>query len=345
MPSMPSGKFARQLFLCVVAAVLAFSHSTYAEGPGQSSSLLTQVQTIPLDGVEGRIDHFGLDAKGKRLFVSALGNDTVEVVDLTAGKVTHHIRNLRAPQGIGFAPEPNRLAVANDKDGSLRLYDGTSLLETVTVELKDDADNVRYDAVSRRFWVGYGDGGLAAIEPESGKQTANVKLDAHPESFQLETKGKRIFVNVPGAGQVAVVDRESGTLIAKFAPTEASANFPMALDEADHRLFIGCRRPAKLLVLDTETGKTVAALDIVGDTDDLFYDAAKKRIYVSGGEGRVTVISQTSADVYNVAGQVATAPGARTSFFVPETEALYVAVPHRGEQKAELRVFSVAPAK
>jgi DNA-binding beta-propeller fold protein YncE len=345
MPSIPSGKFTRRLFLFGVAMILAFGGGPCAESPGQSSDLLTQIQTIPLDGVAGRIDHFGLDAKGKRLFVGALGNDTVEVVDLTAGKVTQHIRNLPAPQGIGFAPESNRLAVANDQDGSCRLYDGTSLQQTATIELKDDADNVRYDNVSRRFWVGYGDGGLAEIDPESGKQLADVKLDAHPESFQLETKGKRIFVNVPNAGHIAVVDRETGTVIEKIPLKEARANFPMALDEADQRLFIGCRSPAKLLVLDTETGKTVAALDIVGDTDDLFYDTANKRIYVSGGEGRVTVISQTNADKYEVAGQVATAPGARTSFFVPETGRLYVAVPHRGEQKAELRVFSVVPPK
>jgi len=325
--------------------MLAFGGKGYPEGAANSSNLLTQVQVIPLDGVEGRIDHLGLDAKGRRLFVAALGNDTVEVVDLVAGKVIQHIGNLRAPQGIAFAPESNRLAVANDKDGSCRLYDGTSLQQTATIELKDDADNVRYDAVSRRFWVGYGDGGLAAIDPESGKQVADIKLDAHPESFQLETKGKRIFVNVPNAGHVAVVDRETGTVIEKFPLKEAHANFPMALDEADHRLFIGCRSPAKLLVLDTETGKTVATVDIVGDTDDLFYDAANKRIYVSGGEGRVTVISQTNAGRYSVAGQVTTAPGARTSFFVRETATLYVAVPHLGEQKAELRVFTVVSAK
>ena len=335
----------RPLFLFVVAAMLAFGHNTYAEGSGQSSNLLAQVQTIPLDGVEGRIDHFALDAEAKRLFVSALGNDTVEVVDLTTGKVTQHIRKLRAPQGVGFAPESNKLAVANDQDGSCRLYDGTSLQQTATVELKDDADNVRYDQASRRFWVGYGDGGLAAIDPESGKQVADVKLDSHPESFQLETNGRRIFVNVPNAGYVAVVDRETGTVIEKIPLREANANFPMALDEADHRLFIGCRKPAQLLVLDMDTGKTVASVDIVGDTDDLFYDAANKRIYVSGGEGRVTVISQTSADNYNVAGQVPTAPGARTSFFARETGMLYVAVPHRGEQEAELRVFTVAPAR
>jgi len=148
---------------------------------------------------------------------------------------------------------------------------------------------------------------------------------------------------VPRAGHVAVVDRETGTLIGKFVLTEASANFPMALDEAEHRLFIGCRNPAKLVVLDTETGKTVATLDIVGDTDDLFYDAANKRIYASGGELHITVISQTNGDLYQVLGDVLTAPGARTSFFVPETGTLYVAVPQRHEQKAELRVFRVTP--
>jgi DNA-binding beta-propeller fold protein YncE len=345
MPSIPSGNFARRLFVFVVVTMLAFGGSAHAQRPDPNSNLLTQVQTIPLDGVEGRIDHFGLDANGKRLFVSALGNNTVEVVDLVAGKVTNHISNLRAPQGIGFAPESNRLAVANDQDGSCRLYDGTLLQQTATVDLKDDADNVRYDKASNRFWVGYGDGGLAAIDPQSSKQVADIKLDAHPESFQLETNGKRIFVNVPNAGHVAVVDLETGTVIEKIPMKEARANFPMALDEADSRLFIGCRSPAKLLVLDTETGKTVATVDIVGDTDDLFYDAANKRIYLSGGQGRVTVISQTTADKYHVAGQVSTAPGARTSFFVPETRMLYVAVPHRGAQKAELRVFSVAPAK
>ena len=349
MPSIPSRKFFRQLFLPVVATLLPFCCSTYAQGPGPSSNLLTQVQTIPLDGIEGRIDHFGLDAKGKRLFVSALGNDTVEVVDLAAGKVTNH-HDQQPPRAAGKSAscsqiQPASTVLANDGDGSCRFYAGTSLQQTAAVDLKDDADNVRYDKASHRFWVGYGEGGLAAIDPESGKQVADIKLDAHPESFQLETKGKRIFVNVPNAGHVAVVDRETGTVIENIPMKEARANFPMALDEADHRLFIGCRKPAKLLALDMETGKTVATVDIVGDTDDLFYDAANKRIYVSGGEGRVTVISQASADNYDVSGQVATAPGARTSFFVPETETLYVAVPHRGEQKAELRIFSVAPAK
>jgi YVTN family beta-propeller protein len=332
------------LFVLVVATILALACNTHSQAADQRSKLLTQVGAIPLEGVEGRIDHLGLDAKHRRLFVAALGNNTVEVIDLATGKVTQQIKNLRAPQGIGFAPESDRLAVANDEDGSFRLFDGTSQ-QTAAIDLRDDADNVRYDVSSRRFWVGYGVGGLAAIDPTSGKLVARVKLKAHPESFQLETKGKRIFVNVPGANQVAVVNRETGKVIGKFAVTEASANFPMALDEADHRLFIGCRHPATLLVLDTATGRTIAALDIVGDTDDVFYDANYKRIYVSGGDGRITVISRATADTYEVSGQIVTATGARTSFLVPETGRFYVAVPRRGAQKAELRVFTVTDVK
>ncbi len=307
--------------------------------------LLTLVETIPLSGVEGRIDHFGLDAKGKRLFIAGLGNNTVEVVDLAAGKVVHQIKNLQGPQGISYAADVNRLAVANDRDGSVRIYDGRSFEQLYSVDLQDNADNVRYNAEARRFWVGYGGGGLAAIDAQNGKVLADVKLDAHPESFQLETNGKRIFVNVTGARHVAVLDRDKGVVTAKWPVQNAEANFPMALDEADQRLFLGCRKPAKLLVLNAANGKTIATVDIVGDTDDLFYDAAKKRIYVSGGEGSVTVVEQSDADHYKAVGQVQTAPGARTSFFVPTSGLLYVAVPHRGSQAAELRIFKAEPAK
>jgi hypothetical protein len=173
----------------------------------------------------------------------------------------------------------------------------------------------------------------------SGRST-KVKLAGHPEAFQLEQNGPRIFVNVPTAHHIAVVDREKRKVIAKWPVKEAEANFPMALDEANHRLFVGCRKPAKVLVIDTETGKTVTAIDCCGDTDDLFYDAASKRIYVSGGEGYITVIQQTDRDHYAVAEKIPTAPGARTSHFDPGAARLYLAVPHRGDHAAELRVYA-----
>jgi hypothetical protein len=191
------------------------------------------------------------------------------------------------------------------------------------------------------LYVGFGSGALAVVDARAGNKAGEIKLDAHPESFQLEREGKRIFVNVPEAGHVAVVDRERGAVIAKWPTAGAKANFPMALDERNHRLMVACRQPARVMVFDTGSGKVVANVACAGDADDLFYDAARRRVYVSGGAGEVSVIEQRGADEYVVIGAVKTAAGARTSFFAAEAGRLYVAVPHRGAQGAEGRVYEV----
>jgi hypothetical protein len=166
-----------------------------------------------------------------------------------------------------------------------------------------------------------------------------AKLPGHPESCQFERSGSRVFVNVPTADQIAVVDRRAMKVVDTWTVVGAKSNFPMALDEANHRLFVGCRRPAKMLVYDTASSKQIASFDIDGDTDDLFYDAARKRLYVSGGEGYVDVFQEQDANRLQRVARVATAAGARTSLFVPEQNRLYLAVPHRGSQKAEIRVY------
>ncbi len=297
--------------------------------------------TIPLPNVEGRIDHFSVDVSGQRLFVSALGNNTLEVVDLKAGKVAHTIRGVKEPQGLFYWPETNRLYAANADDGHVRVYDGSSFQLLHEYELSGDADNIRFDPQAKEIFVGYGNGALAVINADLKANVGETMLDAHPESFQLEKQGPRIFINVPEAGNVTVVDRRTRTVKEKWPVTGAKSNFPMALDEANHRLFLGCRRPAKLLVLDTANGKQIAGVDITGDTDDLFYDAAKKRIYVSGGAGSVSVLQQKDPDHYETIATIPTAPGARTSLFVPDFKRLYVARPHRGKVGAALLVFAV----
>jgi DNA-binding beta-propeller fold protein YncE len=299
--------------------------------------------TIPLPNVNGRIDHFSVDLVGKRLFVSALGNNTVEVVDLAAGKVVHTIHGLKEPQGLFYWPETNRLYAAQAVDGHVRVYDGKSFEQIHEYDLSGDADNVRFDPAAKEIFVGYGNGALGVINGDLKARVGETMLDAHPESFQLEKQGPRIFVNVPDAGNVTVIDRRTRSVTAKWPVTGAKSNFPMALDEANHRLFLGCRKPAKLIVMDTGNGKEVAGVDITGDTDDLFYDAALKRIYVSGGAGSITVVQQKDADHYDVAATIPTAPGARTSLFVPELKRLFVARPHRGKQESGLLVFAVSP--
>src|SRR5213592_519308 len=236
-------------------------------------------QTIPLPGVEGRIDHFALDASGERLFVCALVNNTVEVIDLRTGERIHSITGLGAPQGIAYIPEFDRLFVANDKGGICKIYDGKSLQAVGELNFKDDADNVRYDEATKKIYVGFGSGGIAVVNAPDGKQIGSIKLSAHPEAFELEKQGKRIFVNLPKARQVAVIDRDKAEAITIWKTDSAFANFPMALDEANHRLFVGCRLPSKLIVLNTESGDVVAKIDISGDPDDVFYDRKRHRVY------------------------------------------------------------------
>src|SRR5256886_10917520 len=234
-------------------------------------------QTIPLPGVEGRIDHLSLDAAGERLFVCALGNNTVEVLDLRKGQRIHSITGLGAPQGIAYIAELNRIFIANDKGGICKIYDGKSFQQISELNFEDDADNVRYDGATRKIYVGFGSGGIAVVNAPDGKQIGSIKLSAHPEAFDLEKNGKRIFVNVPNSRHVAVIDREKGKVVATWKTDLAFGNFPMALDDANHRLFIGCRLPPKLIVLDTETGEVVAKIEISGDPDDGFYDNKRDR--------------------------------------------------------------------
>jgi DNA-binding beta-propeller fold protein YncE len=305
----------------------------------QSSAPLKLKQRIPLSGVEGRIDHFAFDPAGERLFVCALGNNTVEVLDLRKGEQVHSITGLGAPQGVGYAPEVNRLFVANDKGGICKIYDAKSFQTVGELDLKDDADNVRYDKAKEKIYIGFGSGGVAVISAADGKQVASIKLSAHPEAFQLETKGSRIFVNVPNSRHVAVIDRDKGEVVARWKTDLAFANFPMALDEANHRLFVGCRLPSKLVVLNTDSGDVIAKIDISGDPDDVFYDSKHRRIYAICGAGKIDIIEQTDPNTYNALTKVDTANGARTGFFVPERDMLFVAVPHRGSQQAEVRGY------
>src|SRR5437870_2195786 len=298
-------------------------------------------QTIRLPGVEGRIDHFALDPSGERLFVCALGNNTVEVLDLRKGERIHSITGLGAPQGIVYIPELDRLFVANDKGGICKIYDAKSFQTVGELNFKDDADNVRYDDATKKIYVGFGSGGIAAVNAPDGKQIGSIKLSAHPEAFELEKNGKRIFVNVPNSRQVAVIDRDKGEVVATWKTDLAFENFPMAFDEANHRLFIGCRMPSKLVVLDADSGDIVAKIDISGDPDDVFYDSKRHRIYAICGAGKIDIIEQTDPSNYKAVTKIDTADGARTGLFVPERDTLFVAVPHRGSQQAEIRCYQI----
>jgi hypothetical protein len=325
------------------AILLAGLVGLAVQAPASDAAPLRLVQTIPLANVEGRIDHLAIDIKRRRLFVAALGNSTVEVVDLKAGRQARTITGFREPQGILFIPELNRLVVADGGDGICRILDGNSLDVIRSIRLSSDADNLRYDPALRYLYVGYGEGGLGIIDAVTGAYLGDIQLAGHPESFQLEKSGPRIFVNIPSAAQIAVIDKEKRAVVAAWPLKDARANFPMALDEMHHRLFVGFRKPPRLMMFDAESGKTVATLGTVRDCDDIFYDPAHRRIYLSCGEGFLDVFERKEPDHYLKIAKIPTLPGARTALFVPELKLLYLAVPRRAHQEAEIRVYQIQP--
>jgi WD40 repeat protein len=328
---------------------------------GQASPVLVLKSRIPLANVSGRMDHLGVDVKGQRLFATAFENHTLEVIDLKSGRQAHTIADLQQPQSVFYDASTNHLFVPSGDDGTVKIFDGSTFQLLQTVTLASDADNIRYDARSKRVLVGFGgekflfgkvvrgkgDGGLALLD-STGKKTGEIAVDAHPESFQLEKSRTRVFVNVPDRHEIQVADLAKGSVLAHW-PVSCTDNFPMTLDETHHRLFVSCRIPPSLSVFDTESGKSVASLD-AGSSDDIFYDASKGRVYVLGqaiesgvrgavGPGSIDVFQQDDADHYSKIANVPTGWGAWTGFFVAEWGELFVAARRQGEQSAEILVY------
>jgi DNA-binding beta-propeller fold protein YncE len=299
-------------------------------------------EQIPVPHVAGRLDHFSADVKRKRLFISALGNNTVEVIDTFQGKVIHSIPGLSQPQGPLYVPGFDKLYVANAEDGKVRVFDGATYALKTTIDFGKDPDNLRYDAASKKVFVGFGedDGGIAMIDPATDERVGPVlKTEGHPEAFQVEASGTHVFVNVPDAGNVVEsIDRKTGA-VTKWPLTGLRGNYAMALNEADHRLFTITRKTPMLVVLDTTTGKEVARLRAAGECDDVYFDEGRKRIYVIGAEGFISVFQQNDPDHYELVASVPSAVGIRTGFFYGKRDRLYVGVPAKGSEPAQVWTF------
>jgi DNA-binding beta-propeller fold protein YncE len=327
--------FARALLLIAMAMLPAIATAQTADAP------LVLERKIPLGEVSGRIDHLAIDAKRQRLFVAELGNNSLGVVDLAGGRVLRRIPGLKEPQGVGYVPLADSVYVANAGDGSVRVLRGDDLAAAGRLELGDDADNVRVDAPRNRVLVGYGKGALAVIDPVTRSKAADIRLKGHPEGFQIDETGTQVFVNVPDARAIEIVDLAAGST--RSVPTQgAGSNFPMAIDAEAHRVLVVFRSPPALMALSSQDGRRVAKLETCGDADDVFVDPRRRRVYVSCGEGVVDVLEQSDTGYRRVA-RVPTASGARTSLFVPELDRLFVAVRSRSKEPAAIWVFRPAP--
>jgi DNA-binding beta-propeller fold protein YncE len=315
----------------------------------RSAEPLQLAQTIPIPDVAGRMDHMAIDVKGRRLFVAALENNTVEVIDLRGGKWLRSLSGFSKPQGVFYASDVNKLFVASGKDGTCKSFDGRTFALLSTEKLSLGADLVDYDRRSRQLYVGHGGkdagngyGELAIINAISGRKAANLQVEAHPGAILIGDDA-RVFVTVPDEGHILVLDRKTHAIQQNWAVEGNPHTTSVALDEAHHRLFVGTRKPAMIVVLDSESGKEVVRMPTVDTLDGIFFDRATRRIYASGGEGFVDVQQQTDPDHYEPVAHLATRANARTSLLVPEMRELMVAIPKAADQLAEIRVFKVRP--
>lgn len=326
--------------------------------------------TRPDVGVPGRLDHFAYDPATGRLFVAALENGSLEVLDLETGRRVKSITGLSQPQGLAIIPGQSLVALACGGDGKLHVYDMGTLEEKRTVDVGPDADNVRYDQATDTLYVSCGDdkgGAIVAFETKQWQKLRQTTLPSKPESFQLESNSPRLFANLPGGtkatrdGIVCQADRNTGKVEKEITLKGIARNFPMALDQAHGRLFVACRRPARLIVLDTRDLSVLAQAACGEDSDDLFYDAPTGRVQVICGGFRPDMEVPTSGPAIPAAntdqtgtievfatgpgGQptkiavTRTAPHARTGLFVPQRRAIYVGVPPVQGRDPEIREY------
>jgi DNA-binding beta-propeller fold protein YncE len=352
------GSYVDAMFLCVAitrvimkTALFAFLLSALLvslPGRADDNSPLRLVHTIPLPQLhDGDFDHFAVDLKDHRLFSTAEENEKVLVFDLNTNKLIHTIDGLKAPHSMAYRPDLNKLFVVDGDLGELKIYNAESYKPVGTIKLKEGADSSTYDPETKYFYIvetgkdaHLPDSHIAIVDTTSAKQVGDITINSDDvEAVRLEKSGSRMFVNIRGKAEVQVYNRKTHALMATWSIADiAKKPTSMALDEPDHRLFVGTREPGKLVVLDTDSGKAVANLPAAAMSDDMVYDAAHKRIYFAGSEF-VDVFQQQDPDHYQQIGKVPTAFRAKTGILIPELNRYYVAVPHHGNESAQVRVY------
>ena len=300
---------------------------------------LTFIGAVPLPQVKGGFDLMAADINGQRLFLAAQDNNTLEVIDLANKKLLRSVPGFNEPKWVVYRPESNRLYISNGGDGSVRVLDAQTFVQSKQYSFREKANNLRYDVSDSLLFVGVGKtfGEIAIIDAAKDTSVGTITLSAFPKQF--EVVADRIYVNVPKANHVAVIDRKAMKQIAAWPVAAAHENVPMGIDQAQQRLFIGCE-PGKLAILDMTNGTSVASLDISAEPDSIYYDKTRRLIYISCGAGFIDVIRQLDADHYEVVSKIPTAPGAATALFIPGLNRYCLAVPQTDKQTAELRLFS-----
>jgi DNA-binding beta-propeller fold protein YncE len=328
----------RSLVLIIASLVLP----GWISGAAAADSTMELKQTIELKGKAGSLDHLALDGKRDRLFVANKANNTLDIVDLKSGKLLKQVPNQGGIQGIAYAADLDRVIVGLGNGGFCNFFDGQDYKFLETKKFANDSDNVRYDPRTHLVYVAHAENSLGVLDVKTYELKTDIKLPGAAEGFQIEKNRPRLYVNIPSPSEVVVIDTDKHAILLRYKVEMAGGQHPLALDEANHRIFLGCRKSPKIVIMDTETGKEIAGIDIPGEIDDLFLDAKNKRLYGSCGDGAIVVLKQTGDDKYEVIEKIETPKGAKTSYFDAETGRFFLGVPRTaGTKSPAVRVYQI----
>ncbi len=325
--------------LCLALGALAVQ--------AQTAPLLKLERKISLPEGTGKFDHFVYDAMHARLMIAATGNHSVEVLDLTTNKVAEILPGVGKPHGLAWIEDTATLYVADGAAGDLKRFKGSPLAPAGSIKLSDDADDMVYDAKTKLLYVGHGGGDaqspgrIAVIDTATNVLLSDLAVPSHPEGLELDPAHDRILANIAGSAAIAVIDGAAHTLSATWKLTRAQDNVPLAVDDEHQLLFVACRKPARLLVLDAGSGQELADLPADAGADDIFYDTQLRRIYLIAGSGVIDLYQVEESRNVRAAGVIPTSAGAKTGLLVPGLQTLFVGAPAVGDRAASILAFSI----
>jgi DNA-binding beta-propeller fold protein YncE len=313
------------------------------------SAVLNLVGTTELPGIEGDLDHLAIDTAGQRLFVCAEDNGTVRVIDLKTGKLVRTVKGFKTPHSILYLPEQSELYIT-DGSNAVQILDSITFAVKRTVATTPGADSIGVDRKNHLLYAVTGGkdvplptSAITVINTQSGKMLKEVPINAiHVEAMALEDSGSRLFVNVTDKNYMAVIDRSTGKITGQWHIAEAQENAPVAFDEPHQRLFVVCRKPGKLVVVDSKSGKSLASFPTGEHADEVIFDKAHHRIYVTAGEGKIYPYDEVDADHFKPLAPITSASGAKTAVLSPDGSRLYVSVsPGDGKTGAKVLTYAV----
>jgi DNA-binding beta-propeller fold protein YncE len=317
--------------ICVLSVYLIFA--SFLSAPAQTIAPLTLERTITLPGVTGKFDHFAMDETGGRLFAASGGNHAVVVIDLATAKILQSLPDIGKPHGLAWIAETKQLFVADGSGAVLDVFEGSPLKLLKSIKLSEDADDLAYDSTDKVLYVGHGGtdaanpASVAAVDVEKLTIIGTLPLAAHPEGIEFDSTGDRVFANVSDTGEIAVINGKTHSIVSTWPLNDEKGNTPLAYDAADGLLLVGCRTPAKLLIINARTGKEISSIASDTGADDLFYEPSSHRAYLITGSGVVDTYKVSSDGKVNALGTTKTAAGAKTGLLVPSQGVLYVGVP------------------